>query len=175
LTFVFDNLDPVTREFMQAEFESDLAGKGLYISARLGPAGVSNYPDLLREAIVSGTADSLADALGEPGAGNINPTEVWAKGVRKMNKDAHHGLAEGEFNRYYIRGLCARVVAAGGGDVEIYRGRDSGWHRPGSDALIGTRLDAALLLNDLRANSLTPDDLSVLPDVNSGLTVRMVL
>jgi len=89
-----------------------------------------------------------------------------------MNRQAPQTLAEGEFNRYYIRGLCTRVIAEGGGPVEVYRVRDSAWVRPGSEALIGTQIDAEQLLDDLRVH--IGEEPTLLPDVNSGLSVRLV-
>ncbi len=92
--------------------------------------------------------------------------------TRKMNIRAPQTLAEGEFNRYYIRGLCAKVCADGGGMVEVYRARESSWARPESEALIGRRIDAAELLEDLRTH--TGEAPTLLPEVNSGLSVRLV-
>jgi len=170
MTFIFSDLDPTTREHMLNEFTDDLHGTGLYISPRLSAAGIARYPAALEAAIVGGDADSLGPDLAT--VGTFNAMESYSKGVRKVRSDAPQMLAEGEFNRYYVRGLCARVLAEGGGEVEVYRGRESGFHRPGSDALIGQRLDARALLEDLRANALTPENISVLPDVNSGITVK---
>lgn len=172
MSFDFDNLDADTRRFMLEELSHDRGGAGLYRSPRLSPAGWASYPGALEDAFAGGSDGTLTAALGSPGV--LNELEEYAKGTRKVASNAAQLLSEGQFNWYYMRAVCARVLAEGGTEVEIYRGRESGWHRPESDALIGQRLDAGALLEDLRANVHTPDEVTVLPDVNSGLTVKIV-
>jgi hypothetical protein len=159
---------------MLAELERDDQNGGPYISPRLSPDGERIYPGALREAIIGGDDQTLEEALRAPGM--LNATESYTRNgqtrQRKMNRQAPQTLAEGEFNRYYIRGLCARVIAEGGGAVEVYRARSSSWARPESEALIGTQIDAEELLADLRTH--IGEEPSLLPDVNSGLSVRLV-
>lgn len=170
MSFAFDDLDADTRTAMLEELKSDLDGRGIYRSDRLSPTGVSALPALLGDAFAHGSDASLGAELAR--GGHLNETERWAKGIRRMASNAATLLAEGEFNRYYMRAVCLTVLEAGGTEVEITRGRESGRHRPESDALIGTLLDATALLDDLRRNVLTPGEVRVLPDVNSGLTVK---
>lgn len=63
-------------------------------------------------------------------------------------------MAEGEFNRYYARGVCVRALAENGpkATVTIYRARESLNPRSESVVLIGTTPSAAALLEDLRTN-----------------------
>lgn len=169
------HLDDVTRGYMLAELERDKEKHGTpYISPRLSPEGARTYPQALREAISDGDDQTFEDALRTPGT--FNPTETYARNgkthQRKMNSQAPQTLAESEFNRYYIRGLCARICEEGGGAVEVFRARASAWARPESEALIGAHIDAGELLDDLRTH--IGEEPSLLPDVNSGLSVRRV-
>lgn len=168
---IFD-LDDAVREQMLAEIARDEANGGPYISPRLSPDGAAQYPGLLRDAAVDGDDGSLEKSLLEPGL--FNATETYERNgrlhTRKMNKRAPQTLAEGEFNRYFIRGLCAHICKDGGGAVEVYRARESSWSRPESEALIGARIDATDLLEDLRTHQ--GKEPSLLPDVNSGLSVK---
>ena len=82
-------------------------------------------------------------------------------------------FAEGEFNRYYLRGLCARLIAEGSGQIEIYRARSSAQARTASEAMIGAILDPAALLADLRANMGVDTALGLPPGPNSGLSGRI--
>lgn len=168
---IFD-LNDAVREQMLAEIAHDEADGGPYISPRLSPDGAARYPGLLRDAAADGDNDSLEKLLLDPGF--FNATETYERNgrlhTRKMNKRAPQTLAEGEFNRYFIRGLCACICKDGGGVVEVYRARESTWSRPESEALIGTRLDATELLDDLRTHQ--GKEPSLLPDVNSGLSVK---
>jgi len=42
-----------------------------------------------------------------------------------MRRNAHEMLAEGEFNRFYIRALCARAIEDGLPEVTVYRAKRS--------------------------------------------------
>jgi hypothetical protein len=82
-------------------------------------------------------------------------------------------LAEGEFNRYYCRGLCQRALEVGIEEVEVYRAKAVTTPRPESQRLIGRRLSARSLLNDLRTSQGVEPALGVPPGPNSGLSVRL--
>jgi hypothetical protein len=47
-------------------------------------------------------------------------------------------MAEGQFNRFYILGLCKRARAEGLSDLIVYRAKESADPRPESKSLIGT-------------------------------------
>jgi len=169
MALALENLDKSTREHMLAELDRDEQTSGEpYISLRLSPAGTEAYPQLLRDAIASGDDSTLETALSAPGL--FNAEEAYGPGkakTRKMNVRAPQILAEGEFNRFFIRGLCALLCTS----VEVFRARESSWARPESEALIGNRIDATELLEDLRQH--VGEAPSLLPDVNSGLSVRL--
>jgi hypothetical protein len=169
------DLDATTRSYMLAELDDDLQVDNLYVGKHLSELGMLQYPGLIRQAIESGTDDSLAAALQAPGlflemyekkkpTGGFSPARV--------PRTAHQTLGEGEFNRFYLRGLCRRLVDSGGGNVEIYRARASTNPRRESEAMIGKLLDAAELLADLRAGIGVAPALR-LPGVNSGLSGRL--
>ena len=61
----YENLDVRTRQLMRDEMDLDISQNKLTISPYLSGQGVRDYPQLLRQAIESGTDDSLAAALGE--------------------------------------------------------------------------------------------------------------
>jgi hypothetical protein len=169
------NLDADTRSCMIVELDGDLEAGDLYVGKYLSEVGRLSYQELLREAIVSGTDDSLAEALRAPGLllewyDKKKPTGGTAPA--KVPHTAAATLAEGEFNRFYLRGLCRRIKASGGGSVEIYRARASANPRPESEAMIGAIFDAAALLADLRAN-IGVDPALGLPNINSGLSGRL--
>lgn len=171
MSYNFLNLDADTREYMLAELAQDIDAHRVYSSPRLSANGHAAYTALLEDAFASGNPDTLASGLSAPGL--FNSTETTNAGVvRKMASNAPSLLAGGEFNRYYMRAVAARALAGGQPHVTVYRARESGWHRPESDAQIGQNLDAEQLLEHLRANTLTPDAITM-PDVNSGLSVHL--
>jgi len=109
--------------------------------------------------------------LSEPGIFN-------AMGLRrgkpvKVASNAPQRLAEGEFNRFFLRGLCLRAIDEGIDEVIVYRARASSSPRSESEALVGTRFDPKVLLNDLRENLGVDTALGLPPGPNSGLSARL--
>ena len=172
-----EGLDATTRRHMLDEFEYDLERGELYNSQWFSPGGREKYPDLCRTALESGTDETLASSLGAPGTFVLAYEKKKPKGGTTMASVPHTApvtFAEGEFNRFYLRGLCARIVTEGGGEVEIYRARHSANARSASEALIGSKVDAAALLADLRANVGVDTALGLPQGPNSGLSGRRV-
>jgi hypothetical protein len=170
------DLDGETRREMIAELEHDLAGEKLYTGRYLSALGVERYPVLLREAIEGGNDESLIAALSDPGLFVTTYQKRKPKGgfaPAKVPFTAPATLAEGEFNRFYLRGLCGRAVTAGGQEIEIYRARASTEPRAESEAMIGNRLDPAKLLADLREHTGVDTALGLPPGPNSGLSGRL--
>lgn len=176
MPFHFANLDDETRRFMLDEVQLDVTNNNLYLSARLSDAGLRDYPDALRNAIRSGNEVTLATVL--RGSGRMRLAEerrTRSGGVTtaRVPVTAPETLAEGEFNRFYARGLCRRALAEGLKELEIYRGKEVANPRPESQVKIGTRIDAAQLLQDLRSHPGVEPALGLPPGPNSGLTVRL--
>jgi hypothetical protein len=68
---------------------------------------------------------------------------------------------------------CARMMSIQAERTsEVYRGKDVQNPRPESQALIGRRLPAQSLLDDLRTAQGVEPALGLPPGPNSGLTVR---
>jgi hypothetical protein len=91
----------------------------------------------------------------------------------KVPYNAARTIAEEEFNRFYMRAVCRLALEEGVHDVEVYRARASRHPRPESEELIGKRLNAQALLDDLRERTGTDTLLRVPPGPNSGLSVRL--
>ena len=56
----------------------------------------------------------------------------------KVPYTAAKTLAEGEFNRFYIRAVCRHVLESGGAEVEIYRAKRVEQPRPDLWGAFGT-------------------------------------
>jgi len=170
-----DGLDDQTRALMLEELDLDLDGEKLYLSKYLSEAGRKRYPTLLREAIEAGSDASFGHALQSEGLFRETYEKRKPKGgftTARVPYTAHETLAEGEFNRFYLRGLCRRIIAAGSGAIEVYRARASANPRAESEAMLGRRLDPAQLLADLRASTFVDAALHLPPGPNSGLSGR---
>ena len=160
---------------MLEELKIDIAAQALYISERLTTSGKAKYPELLRLAMEMGNDTSLVTALNN---GLFNPTYLRKKpkggySEVKMPVNAPETLAEGEFNRFYIRALCRRAIEEGHGVLKIYRAKPVHNPRPESEILIGQTVDAHKLLQDLRTNIGIETALGVPPGPNSGLSVKL--
>lgn len=169
------SLDQDTRASMATEVGLDNSNTSLYVSPRLNPQGVLEWPELLLAAVNSGTDDTLA-------------TEIISRGLLKTHEESQRNgtpyikkvpvtaattLAEGEFNRFYLRGVAVRGLVESR-EIEIYRGRESSNPRAESQALVGKRLSAGELLDDLRSHIGVDGALKLPPGPNSGLTGKLV-
>ena len=165
----YEDLNESIREYMVSEYERDIREDNLYFSVRLSPQGIEDWPELLRAALAEGSDESLAEEITKPG--RLNQHDLRQGRPIKMNKNAHLTLAEGEFNRFYIRGVCRRAVEEGR-QVVAYRARFSSEPRSSSLAVDGTAFDPALLLEDLRAHPGTEPQHGF-PGPNSGMSIRL--
>lgn len=168
------NLDDKTRKFMLDELEQDVTANKLYLSQRLNDAGRRNYEKLLRSAIQNGDDVSLANSL----VGMLKAYKQRAKKsggytTAKVPSTAPETLAEGEFNRFYCRGVCRRAIEEGLEEVEVYRAKAVRNPRPESQALVGSKIKANWLLHDLQTNIGVDTALRVPAGPNSGLSVRL--
>jgi hypothetical protein len=171
----YENLDPITRRHAVAELDHDLEAGTFHISDRLRPEAVHSYERMLHEALRyyddRWLEEHASDFLIE-----FEPrmTRAGTQTRARVPDMAARLLAEGDFNRYYMRGVALRAIEELRQVVEVYRARLSMEPRPESAQLEGRRLDARDVLNHLRGPLST--DLSVAPlgRTNSGLSVRLV-
>jgi hypothetical protein len=169
------HLDPGTRRYMLAELEADIASGTLYRSPQLTEDGLRRYDHLLSDALLTGTETSFAEAL--HGCSAVQPPGRWQHprevGPEEALADATNRLAEREFHRFYIRGLCLRALDQGIETLVIYRARPADPGRAASDAMIGVRIAVRSLLEDLRGtfHSFPPHGLPQCRD--PGLSVRL--
>ncbi|WP_426764334.1 hypothetical protein ACP3TD_17955 [Pseudarthrobacter sp. 1G09] len=170
------NLDKPVRNHMSQEIERDVQGGVLYVSRRLTDEGASSWPDLLLAAAVSGTPKSLAESLFSTSA--LRLTETSQRNGKQYEKavpiNAAETLAEGEFNRFYIRAVCLQATKLGHDDVEVYRAKAVVNPRIESEDLIGSRFSAGRLLGDMRTSTWAESVFGLPPGPNSGLSVKIV-
>lgn len=181
MAFRFLHLDGTTRAYMLAEVDHDVAQGTLYLSPRLTDRGRRDWPELLRAAVQVRDEVLLAETL--RGTGRLREIEYRRSRPRRgwgrvhevqVPSTAATTLAEGEFNRFYIRGLCLRALEAGIVEVVVYRAKAVAEPRPESARLVGRRLGASELLSDLRDHSCEEEPALRVPGgPNSGLSVRL--
>lgn len=159
---------------MLEELDRDIAGGRLYISPRLNQRGRMEYERLLREALAEHDDNWLA---GQLTAGLLNDTEERRTKsgytTARVPVTAPYTLAEGEFNRFYARGLCRRAIDEGIASVVVYRAKQVENPRSQSEAKIGTSMNPEALLEDLRTHQGMDTALRLPPGPNSGLSIRL--
>ncbi|MGG7522031.1 hypothetical protein ACQ3G4_11600 [bacterium BS0013] len=170
------NLDDVTRRYMSEEIEFDMEHQNFHSSNFLNEHGKSVWPSLLAEA-VQHNDDWLANEIQRRGmlashyprrkSGSTETTMV------KVPVTAAQTMAEGEFNRLYARGLCARAIAEHIISVEVYRARYSATPREESQRMIGTRFLPQDILQDLRSHPGIESALSIPGGPNSGISIKL--
>ncbi len=87
--------------------------------------------------------------------------------------DAARKFADGEFLRFYLRGLSLRAASEAVLELEVYRAKQSVNPRPESEQKVGTRVVAVALLGDLRQNKGLDTHLGLPPGPHSGLCGRL--
>ena len=171
----YDNLDPTTRRHALRELDKDLASGEFHASERLRPTTIAEYQRYLHEAVryyddrwlEDHASDLLVDF--EP-----RRTRSGGQTTAKLPDMAARMLAEGDFNRYYMRGVALRAIDEGRKIVEVYRARLSLEPRAESVQLEGHRLSAQDVLQYLRGQSVADPAVAALGRPNSGLSVRLV-
>lgn len=172
----YKNLDDRTRELMLTEIERDIDSSTLYLSGNLTELGKTEYPDLIRDAARSGSDDTLAASILPRLNSHEKPRRLKSGGFSKppaMRSNAHEMLAEGEFNRFYIRALCVRAIDDNNPVVVVYRAKAVENARPASQQMIGERMSAEELLGDLRSSPGVDTALGLPPGPNSGLSAKL--
>lgn len=175
MALAYLNLDEQTRAFMVEEIDADIADGSIYISPRLTPAGRSNWLSLVRTAAERYDDGWLACEL--RGTGHLADTEQrrTKSGYTtvRVPHTAPDTLAEGEFNRYYARGLCRRAIDESLDSVIVYRAKAVTAPRRESESKVGKAYDPEAILADLRGARGVEPALGIPPGPNSGLSLRL--
>jgi len=173
MSLVYEDLNHSLRAGMQAEISDDIRTGVLYMSPRLTLAGRSRWPQLLLDAAAKYDDNWLAAEVRV--LLNQKETSTSSKGKifeKEVPVNAHETLAEGEFNRYYIRAACLTAIGLSS-KLEVYRGKQVEHPRNESTAMLGRLMDPHSLLIDLRKSNGIESSLGLPPGPNSGLTVRL--
>lgn len=168
----YKNLDNETRKFMLSE--NDIGGH--YHSPRIEDGKMTEWLTIFREALSNHNDDWLANEAIRKGLIKSHETRRTPSGgttTVKVPSNAAQQLAEGEFNRFYLRAIAVRAQNEGK-KLRIYRGKEAKNPRPESERKIGNLIEPTEVIEKLR-NSDFLDNASDLPiGPNSGLTAEIV-
>ena len=170
----YDNLDPATRRAALAELDADRAAGRVLVSERLRPGTQERYVELLHDGLRYYDDQWLEERIGDLLVGfETRRTKSGGQTTARLPADAARMLAESDFNRYYMRGVCMRAVEEGRENVVVYRARLSLEPRSTSSELEGKELPARQLLEELRGMTRESLASATLGRPNSGLSVRL--
>ena len=172
----YEQLDHETRRLMLDELELDVRENQVYRSQRLVRDREAHWLALLRAAFISENDDWLAHQIGAQKMLEEHELRRTPKGdvtIARVPMSAEQTLAEGEFNRSYVRALCRRGEETPGTVLEIDRAKEVAQPRPESALREGHEVSASVLLLDLRTGTRVDVALGVPAGPNSGLSVRM--
>jgi hypothetical protein len=158
----YTHLNESTRRFMLGEFEQG----GHYISPRLNEAGRARWLGLLKDALQYHTDVWLERELIRRNcfqATELLKSSMGGKTVtRALNKEyCAKALAEGEYNRFYLRGLCHAAKARDYSHLIVVRGKIVPGLSADAQKTVGSAVGVESLLTILRKNNYMKIDLAL--------------
>jgi hypothetical protein len=162
------NLDDTTRKFMAQELQADITAGEVYHSKFLTDEGRTQWNNVLLEAVQNHDSTWLAEKLVSDDLAVSEYKMTDKNGVERRVTLEPSSLADSEFNRYYIRGVCLRAIDEGVSEVVTYRAKPAA--NPVSESDL--RLNPRKLLLDLRSNK-GETVLDVPSNPNSGISVML--
>jgi hypothetical protein len=151
--FTFLDLTKRTRKLMLEELEADVLSNTVYLSPRLSERGKADFVGILRDTFEKRSLGWISSELFDFGR-MADEEEYQKNGIwyrRRIGLMARTTLAEGEFNRYYIRAVCLIAIEEKQ-NVRVYRAKEVEKARPASQRLVGKRRKARKILEDLRTS-----------------------
>lgn len=124
MELAFTYLDEITRRFMLEEVELDIVNNTLHEIAGINERGRCIYPALLKKAVISHDSIWLARHLCQAHYFNCSESEIPSEaGI--VSKTAIQLITLGEFNYFYMRGLCRRALSEHQESMLFYRVQDA--------------------------------------------------
>ncbi len=173
--FQFHNLDMLTRTAMLEAIDEAEDTNNIYYSTRFTESGKSQWLPLLKQAAQDHNEHWLAYQLEAHSSmkdfeGAHKPSGGYT--TKHVPHTAAITMAEGQFNRFYILGLCKRARAEGLSHLEVYRAQERSASRSISQSLIGTQLSIAEIESQLKDTRASFKSDLVKP--NSGISMKLV-
>ncbi len=172
--FNFVDLDDKTRSYMLKAIEDAERNGQIYYSSRFNAAGKEQWLGLLEEAAREHNEHWLAyelEARRLMKEFEVSERPIGRYSIKHVPHTSAETLAEGQFNRFYMLGLCLRAEADGIRELEVYRAKETSSPRPESEALIGTKIAPEILEAELRDSQQSFKSLLIQP--NSGISLKL--
>jgi len=172
--FDFQNLDDSLRRLMLQAINEAAASNNVYLSTRFNSIGQTNWLRLLKQAAENHNEHWLAFQLETIGAFKATENVRKPSGgytSKHIPHTASETIADGQFNRFYMLGLCKSASSIGKTHLEVYRAKTRNAPRTSAQTLIGSQIGIAEVESQLKTiNSCLK---SHLLKPNSGLSLRI--
>ena len=182
----FKNLEGTTRRYMLEELEEDVREGRVVLNPLLTERGRAEYADLLAEALRHHDPSWLGSELRSGRRMHIAVEDADVRKGLPEELPVHEPdvLAEGDFNRYYVRGMCRRALAEGIDELRIVKLTKGPYASfvyqsgglPGDERErtvdVANRVDPKWLLEKLREDPDEEMDFGIPGEPGSGLTVE---
>lgn len=169
-------IDETVRRIMDEEYQRDKSKDHLYFSPRLTDVGMQEYPNVLHNAIINGNNESFAQDLRAKNLMKSKEKRVNPLGgvfEYRVPISAPENLAEGEFQRYYLRAICRKAIDEGYHKIRIITDKAMETIPDEEKAKIGKIVDIQDLLDDLRQNPYINSRFGI-PSPESGLGIEII-
>jgi hypothetical protein len=180
--FSFEELDNMTRRCMLEEFRAEQSSSSPppFRPTNLTPEGGAVFTEIMERALLGGDEQTLAHDLAQPSYWNTVTMEM-RKGklvpVRHKVSDLARRFADTDFNTWYVRGLCKRLLDEGLEECEVYRAGPAYQRRVECIALEGRRFPVREIYAGHRAKYHpveNPSAFSIPVGVNCHHSIRRV-
>lgn len=146
----FEDLESI-RAVMLEEFNLEQASTHPYFSKLMTTAGRMAFPELMRQAILTGNEETLQSAIDKPMFWRTHQILTNGK-ARAINIDqAAHAFALNEFSTIYTRALCKVLQAEGIANCQVYRAAIPKWESADCASFEGMIVPVVALLEGHRA------------------------
>jgi len=172
--FNFLNLDQFTRSCMLEAIEEASESGNIYYSTRFNELGKKQWLPLLKQAALQYNEHWLAFKLEELQLfKDMESAQVPSGGytIKHIPNNAAETLSEGQFNRFYILGLCKVATSKNIQQLIVYRAKESLRPRPESDLLIDKAIAITEIESQLKDTQSSFKSKLVQP--NSGISMRL--
>jgi len=172
--FNFVDLNETTRSFMLDAINEAIESGNIYYSTGFNELGKKQWLPLLKQAVLEYDEHWLAFKLEENQLlKNLEGAQKPSGGytIKHVPDIAANTIAEGQFNRFYILGLCKLAKSKGISELIVYRAKESKNPRTDSESLINSRIS----INDTESQLLKIESSfkSKLVQPNSGISMKL--
>ena len=172
--FNFVDLNKTSRQFMLEAIEEAQQSDNIYFSKKFNENGIKQWLSLLKLAASEHNEHWLSFKLEENQLFSLFEGAQKPSGgytIKHIPHTAAETIAEGQFNRFYILGLCKLAKSKNIDNLIIYRAKESRNPRPESESLINSTISVDEIEEQLKDTQASFKSKLIQP--NSGISLKL--